>query len=610
MTARTAAELLARQAAAAPDAVAIDTGQDRWTYRELAGAADRLTAQLAGGGTPAAVLVPAGPQAVALMFALLASGTVFTWLDPAAPAARHLAVAADCGARMLIAGQDQAGSDTVCQAVQAGLAVAVLAGSQPELTSSGTGPAAGTVPRPAPHPAPRPAQPDGLACVLYTSGSQGAPKGILQSQDNIAAFASWFGTEFGMGPGARLLRWASFAYDAVFAEVIGVPAAGGTVVMPEFRRDDPGAVLAALGSYGITHFQCVPSFARQLLGLIRARGVAPRDLRVLLLAGEALTPDLVAAVRELLPGTGLVNLYGPTETILATWHRTTAADAAAASVPVGRAIPGRRVSVVRADGSACPAGQEGEILVAGDELSLGYLGTAGHGGRFAPAADGSCGFWTGDRGLLRDDGLLEYRGRLDGQVKVHGNRVEPAEAEAALLADPLVLGALVTAREHNGDTVLTALVVAPGADPAGLRRAMAGRVPGYLVPRDIEIVAELPRLVSGKLDRAGVPPAGRPATQPAGQAAAPGGGQRPGGDLTAVLGAAWSAVLGGDPAGPDDDFFDRGGDSLAAARVIVRVAEAAGTELPLEAFLEAPRFADLAAYLAAAAARSVPRQRQ
>lgn len=585
----TAEEGLARWITAAPDAVVLETAQRRWTYRELAEAVERLAGQLQdaglGPGTVAAVLVPGDANAVALMLAMLRCRIVFTWLHPATPAARQLDVLRDCAAGFLIVSAEQAGAELVRAATDApargsAVGLAVLAGLEVTAVSRGRPPAS-----------PLPAE---AACVLYTSGSQGRPKGIVQSERSIIRFASWFAREFGLGPGARLLRWASFAYDAVFAEVLAAPLAGGTVVIPRYQREDPAATLAALRQYEVTHLQCVPSFARQLLALLRIQAQPPARLRTLLLAGEELPPDLAAMAFGLLPHAELVNLYGPTETILACWQRVRPADAQAAAIPVGQAIPGRRVSVIRADGQPCLPGEVGEIVVEGDQLSLGYLHDPGD-GRFRRDPGGRCTFRTGDRGLLRPDGRLEFRGRLDSQVKVHGNRVELAEVEAALLADPRVAAAIVAAHPEDGDTVLSAQVVAPGTTAAELRRRLASRLPSYLVPRGIWLVDELPRLVSGKVDRDAIgrvpPSAGPPGPDP---------------DLSAALAAAWAAALGCGPVGPEDDFFALGGDSLSAARVIVRLAESVGRELPLEAFLEAPAFGDMLAYLAGQLAAGQP----
>lgn len=584
----TAEEGLARWITAAPEAVVLDSAQRRWTYRELGEAVEHLAGQLEdaglGPGTVAGVLVPGDANAVVLMLALLRSRTVFTWLDPAAPAARQLAVLQDCAAGFLIAGAELAGAElagavTTAPERSPAPGLVVLRGPEVTVVSRGRSPASSL-----------PAQ---AACVLYTSGSQGRPKGIVQSEGSIVRFARWFGAEFGLRPGARLLRWASFAYDAVFAEVLAAPLAGAAVVIPPYRREDPAATLAMLRQHEVTHLQCVPSFARQLLALLRLQAQPPAQLRTLLLAGEVLPPDLAATVFRLLPGTDLVNLYGPTETILACWHRVRPADARAVTIPVGQAIPGRRVSVIGAGGQRCPPGKVGEIVVEGDQLSLGYLHDPGD-GRFSRGPGGHCTFRTGDRGLLRPDGRLEFHGRLDSQVKVHGNRVELAEVEAALLADPGVAGALVAARPHEGDTVLAAQVVAPGTTVAELRRRLARQLPSYLVPCEIQLVGELPRLVSGKVDRDAVsrePPApGRPSPDPGAPSPDPG--------LSAALAAAWTSVLGCGPVGPEDDFFALGGDSLSAARVIVRLAESVGRELPLEAFLDAPAFGDMLAYLA------------
>jgi amino acid adenylation domain-containing protein len=556
--------------------VVLETAQRRWAYRELADAVDRIAGQLPEAGllpgAVVAVLVPGDGNAVALMMALLRCRIVFTWLDPAVPPGRQLDVMRDCGVGFLIVDAALADSAAIAPARNSGVGLVTLAGLEVTAVSHGRR-------------RPPPALPPGAACVLYTSGSRGQPKGIVQSERSIVRFATWFADQFGIGPGARLLRWASFAYDAVFAEVIAAPLSGAAVIIPRYRREDPAATLAVLRQHEITHLQCVPSFARQLLSLLQVQAQPLPQLRTVLLAGEVLPPELAALAFRVLPQAELVNLYGSTETILACWHRVTAADARAAAIPVGQAIPDRQVSVIGPDGGRCPPGEAGEILIEGDQLSLGYLGDPG-GSRFRREPDGRCTFRTGDRGRLRPDGRLEFLGRLDRQVKVHGNRVELAEVEAAFLAHPRVVGAVIAARPQDADTVLVAQVVtAPGTTGAELRHYLAGQLPSYMVPRDIQVMDDLPRLVSGKMD----PDAAltSPARMP-----------EPGPELAAALAAAWDAVLGCGPVGPDDDFFALGGDSLSAAKVIVRLAEKVHRELPLEAFLDAPAFGDMLACLA------------
>ena len=562
-----------------PEAVAIDVGDETWTFRRLSAAIDTLTRGLHDAGIRSgdlvAVLVTAGPEAVALMFAMLQRGIVFTWLDPEVPAARHLAVIQDCAPTCLITDEENAKGETVSRARDRGVCVVVMTG----LLFSVSGP-------PSRRSTPLP---PGTACVLYTSGSQGRPKGILQSARNIVQFVDWFAGAFAIEPGARVLRWASFAYDAVFAEVLAAPAAGATVVLPHYRRSDPAATVAVLDRFAVTHLQCVPSFARELLGLVRARGTVPGSLRTVLLSGEVLYPDVVRSARELLPDVFLVNLYGPTETILATWHPVAAGDARSERIPVGRAIPGREVTVVGEDGHPCAPGQVGEIVIAGNHLGLGYLGDRETG--FVRRADGTAEFHTVDSGLLRSDGALEFVGRLDDQVKVRGNRVSPADVEATMLDDPAVRAAAVAAEVVAGETALVAFAVAPGASPAALRRRLADRLPSFMVPREVVLVPQLPRLVSGTVDRGAL---GRTARRPAD------GGPTPPSGSAGVLSAAWSAALGRSEVAPDDDFFELGGDSLNAAKVIVRVAEALGVELPMEVFLDAPVFRERARRLAMA----------
>src|SRR6266511_1812724 len=301
--------------------------------------------------------------------------------------------------------------------------------------------------------------------------STGKPKGIAQSHGAFAQFVSWMAGVFQLGPGSREAQWAAPEHDPALCEVFATLVSGGTLCpVPDRIRAHPEKLVGWLAQERITFLQTVPSFARELLKAIDGSGAAGRlgALDRIVLMGEALPADLANGLRAALPHIRLANIYGPTETIAATWYEIT--DDVVGTVPIGRSIPGRQVLVLDERDRPCPTGFTGEIVIRSRYVAPGYVGdrTAGDAFRlvsgYAPGeADGVRCYRTGDLARRRWDGLLEFRGRRDLQVKLYGTRVELAEVEAALA-------------EHDS---VAECVVVPLTDRDGL----VVRLVAYVVPR-------------------------------------------------------------------------------------------------------------------------------
>jgi amino acid adenylation domain-containing protein len=352
------------------------------------------------------------------------------------------------------------------------------------------------------------AAPDATAYVAYTSGTSGRPKGIRQTHAALAQFTGWFAAEFGIGAGTRLAQWAAPGYDAGLVEVFAALRAGATLCPVPWRiRADPDCLVPWLARERVTVLQTVPSFARELEPLLGA-GPAPVRLAALLLAGEALPGPLAGRLRARLPGTRLVNLYGPTETILATRHEVSAADAAAGTVPIGRAIPGRELLVLDDRDRPCPPGEVGHLVIRSRYVTTGYVGAAAaETAAFRPPA-GTGGpvphYRTGDLGRWRPDGVLEFHGRRDLQIKMYGTRLELADVEAALDADGTVAScAVAPVTGPDGLPVrLDAYVVpGPGGTADRWRAALRRRFGDLVLPVTFTTVDSLPRNTGGKVDR-------------------------------------------------------------------------------------------------------------
>jgi amino acid adenylation domain-containing protein len=598
-----------RAAEAHGPAVAVECEEARLTYAELDERSGRLARRLAALGAPAgapvAVLGENTAQTVVAMLAVFKAGCAFVPLSPGLPRARLKAIFDVARPGWMIAGEGLLGH------------VAEVFPSVPRVVAVD---AAGRLGDDEPGddgaaPERAPGGPDDMAYVYFTSGSTGRPRGIAGRHKGLDHFVDWEIRALGLGPGTRVSQLTTPTHDPFLRDVWVPLCAGGTVCAPA-----PGTVLDAralvdwIDAGGLHVVHCIPSLFRLLL----EGGIAPgrfAALRWVLLAGEPLLPADVRRWTEVFgERIGLVNLYGPTETTLAKFaHFVRSGDALRRTVPIGKPIEGAAAVVLDARGKPAPRGTVGEIYIRTPYRSLGYLGDPARtaeafvanplGGRADDVV-----YRTGDFGRVLDDGSFEFAGRRDQQVKIRGIRVELAEVEGALRAHPAVRDVAVADREHaDGTRYLCAWLVVEG-EPGleALRAFAAAALSDELVPSAFVTLPALPRTATGKVDRAALP--------------APGGA----GDARAfvapctpaeeALAAIWREVLEVERVGAHDNFFRLGGHSLLATRVVARVRDAFGVELPLRALFEAPTvaaFAERVESLAGAGgdggARPIPR---
>ena len=584
--------LLADAAARTPDAPALLHDRGTTTHGELdrlaAALAARLRAAGAGPESRVGLLAERGPEMVAGVLAAWKAGAAYVPLDPAYPRERLAYMLDDAGVTVLLAREDRL--DRVPGFRGTVVPLAPAAGS-PRSGPAGVGEGTG---------ADAPLLPGNLAYVIYTSGSTGRPKGVEVEHGNLLATLQAAREAFGFGPGDVMPSLASFAFDIWHFEVVAPLLAGAAVrLVPRERVADVEALVRGLDDATLLH--AVPALMRQVVlaaGSGEGRGLSA--LRAAFVGGDAVPPDLLPEMKSAFPGAAVRVLYGPTEgTVICAAHDASA-DGVVVHHPLGRPLPGARLYVLAAGGDLLPAGVPGELCIAGDGVARGYLGrpdlTAE---RFVPDdVSGVAGgrlYRTGDRARLRPDGRLEFLGRLDGQVKVRGFRIETGEVEAALAEHPAVREAVVTVREDvPGDRWLVGYVVTDGSAPpaAELRVHLAARLPEYMVPGAFVALDALPLTPTGKTDRRALP-----APDPA--AAGP-GYVAPRGPVEEVLATLWAELLGVERVGARDGFFEIGGHSLLATRVVSRVREAFGVEVPLRAIFDAPTVAELAARVEAA----------
>jgi amino acid adenylation domain-containing protein len=577
------AALFAAQAARRPDAVALSWDGGELTYRELDAQAERIAVLLrqrgAGAEARVGLCLERSPDLIAALLGVVRGGAAYVPLDPGYPDERLRWLAAD-----------------------AGVAVVVAAGRRVEGWPVVMSPAQPSPPSPLPPPLPPRRErgatalpglgPDRLACVLYTSGSTGEPKGVAVTEGGIVRLVHEPGFA-DLGPEQVFLQLAPLSFDAATLEIWGALGNGGRLVLPP-----PGPLsLAELGGtiarFGVTTLWLTAGLFHRM---VDERPEDLRPLAQLLAGGDVLSPDSVARLLTALPGLTLWNGYGPTENATFTCvERLAGPPPAGAAVPIGRPLAGTGVRVLDAALRPLPAGVAGELCATGGGLARGYLGRpAETAERFVPdpfaAAPGARLYRTGDRARWLADGRLDFLGRLDRQVKVRGFRVEPAEVEAALARLPGVRQAAAAVRGEGAERRLVAWAAGEGLAAAVLRAALRERLPEFLVPSEIEVLAELPLAATGKVDRAALARRG-----PAGEEAAAGAAPRT--LVEELLAAIWGEVLGRERVGVDDGFFDLGGHSLLATQVVSRVRQALGVELPLRDLFEAPTVAGLAARL-------------
>ncbi|MBV9775157.1 MAG: AMP-binding protein, partial [Gemmatimonadetes bacterium] len=428
-------------------------------------------------------------------------------------------------------------------------------------------------------------------------------KGVLTPHRGVVNYLAFLADEYGIDARDTILQLATVSFDASIRDILGPLSSGARLVLVRAEETaEPARLLARVREHGVTGIMAiVPTLLRPLLDAAEAEGGAGASLRLLLLSGEPLpVADVRRAHGAFGAGLRVVNQWGATECTMSSTFHTVADDEAGTIAPVGRPIHNTRVYVLDPEGEPVPDGVPGEAYIATPGVARGYGGQpALSAEKFVPdpfsGEPGARMYRVGDRVRRLHDGALEFLGRMDGQVKVGGVRVELGEVEAALRAHPAVRTAAVVARGDAGATRLVAYLVAkPGEDPApgALRAWLAERLPSYMVPAAWVRLDALPTLPNGKLDRRALP-------EPEGA----GGDEAyvaPRTPTEEILAGIWAEVLGVERVGAEDDFFALGGHSLLATRMIARVRGAFGTELPLRTLFEAPTVAGIAERVEAA----------
>ncbi|WII35952.1 non-ribosomal peptide synthetase [Paenibacillus thiaminolyticus] len=560
---QTLANRLRKQAQCTPDRPALLYGDDSMTYRELEDASGRVAHDLIQAGCQGqavALLMERSAEMVIAILGIVKAGAAFVPIDPAFPEKRVQYMLADCGARLMLT--DASNQDMAVR----------LWGEQVAVW----GPNLKTAPS-LPERAALPALPEGLAYILYTSGSTGQPKGVLVKHPSILNTLRGLHERYPMGPQDVYLFKTAYTFDVSLSELWGWMWGGGALAILEPGGEkNPAALAAAIQRYGVTHINFVPPMLSALIHGLDEEGIkALQGLRYIFAAGEALPGALAREVVKKLPEVRLENLYGPTEvSIYATGYSVTGTEEG--GIPIGRPLPNVHVYIMDEGGALQPIGVPGELYVGGAGVAAGYVNReAQTAERFMvdPYVEGGRMYRTGDLARWNREGQVEYLGRTDDQVKIRGYRIELGEVEKQLLETGLVREAVVVSKTGPaGFPYLCAYVTTQEPLKTEEVRAELGtRVPSYMIPGHIIRLETIPLNSSGKADRRALADLNMEWHEHSTSYEAPRTGTE------RKLAALWSEILGiqEDEIGIHDSFFELGGHSLSILRFLARTASQA-----------------------------------
>lgn len=573
-----------------PEREAVSQGEHSWTYAELDGASDQLAQILHQRGVAredtVAVTGERSFGLIATMLGILKSGGVLLPVDPDLPAKRRASMLRIAQARVqLVVGNDRDKRKTA----DADIPVLELAANSGLPTIETTIGEDAWIDLSIP-------QPNDPAYIFFTSGTTGTPKGILGSHKGLGHFISWQQKQFDIGVDDRIAQLANISFDAVLRDVFLPLVSGAVLCLP--LEDEESLVLHWLQRQAITVMHTVPSVAQSWL-LDTPKQLLLPDLRLLLFSGEALSDIVVKDWRDLMSDhCNIVNLYGPTETTMVKCFQIIKEPPLPGFQPIGHPLPQTQVLILKRDGALTGIGEAGEIVLCSPFSTLGYLGGSGNeqsGFQINPFHDNSQNrvYYTGDKGCYRPDGALDFLGRLDDQVKIHGVRIELEEVRVVLNNHPKIKQAAVLVREDNTrEKRLVAYIVLEDASlptTESLRRALSDYLPNAMIPEIFMPIEAMPLTPSGKLNRKALPVPELDRSMLSSEYMAPRT------ETEETLVNLWKEVLMLDSTpGIQDDFFALGGHSLLSAHLVVRMEEALGLAIPLQHFFAHPTIAELA----------------
>jgi amino acid adenylation domain-containing protein/non-ribosomal peptide synthase protein (TIGR01720 family) len=576
----TLVSLIEKQVQASPDSPAVSYAGATLSYAELNARANRLARWLrargAGAEVPVGVCLERSNELVIALLAILKSGGGYVPLDPEYPPQRLAHMLEDAGIKLLVTQTelreklpDHEAATFLVDEQQAELEA--LADSNLEHVAG----------------------PDNLAYIIFTSGSTGRPKGVLNEHRGICNRLLWMQEEYQLDAGDSVLQKTPFSFDVSVWEFFWPLMTGARLVVAKPGGHRDSSYLADLiVAETITTMHFVPPMLQVFLQDVKAPECT--SLKRVICSGEALPYDLQQRYFELLPGE-LHNLYGPTEAAIDVSYWACRRDTDDMTVPIGAPVANTQLYVVDANGQQCGIGVPGELWIGGIQVARGYinrpeLSAAAFVGDPFSQTDGARAYRTGDLVRWREDGNIEFLGRIDHQIKLRGFRIELGEIENHLNEIAGVEQSVVLLREDTpGLKQLVAYVKSANPDAFNTNdaaAALAGELPDYMIPSAFVVLEEFPLTPNGKLDRKALP---APDTQVKDTEY-----EAPRNETEEQLAAMWAELLGVEKIGVHDDFFSLGGHSLVAMQVVSRIMQSMGVQLPLESLFDAPTIAGLA----------------
>ncbi|MFI7127215.1 amino acid adenylation domain-containing protein [Nonomuraea sp. NPDC050153] len=442
-----------------------------------------------------------------------------------------------------------------------------------------------------------PASPGDLAYVIFTSGSTGAPKGVMIEHRAALNTVRDLNQRFRVGPADRFLALSALSFDLSVYDVYGALAVGATLVMGDPAADkDPAAWARLVEEERVTVWNSVPALMELLVDHAEHEGTDLGSLRLVLLSGDWIPLTLPDRIRALAPGAEVISLGGATEgSIWSISYPIGRVDPSWTSIPYGRPLANQAFHILGPGLRDTPAGVPGDLYIGGAGVATGYwrdpVRTSAS--FLTHPRTGERLYRTGDLGRYTSDGVIEFLGRADAQVKIRGYRIELGEIETHLARHPDVTECVVTTDGQGTGAQLVAYVVTPRPDPARLRAHLAETLPAYMIPARFVALPGLPLTPNGKVDRRRLP---APSAAPAGTRTPPET------DTERLVSAVWAEVLDGADFGVDDDFFDVGGHSLLAIKVVARLRRRLPSPVAVVDLFKHPTVRELAAFADGAAA--------
>jgi len=581
---KTVAQIFEEVAAATPNAVAVVLGDQQLTYAELNARANRVAHKLRGldigNETMVGCCIERSLELAVALLGVLKAGGAYVPLDPSYPKERFDFMLEDIRSPVMLTQRSLVSTVFAGRKLTA-LCVDEIAASAPNGTDVNPAPASG---------------PPNLAYVMYTSGSTGQPKGVMIENRAIVRLVR--NTNYcGFGPQETFLQFAPASFDASTLEIWGPLLNGGRLVMMQPQASSLDDLGRTIRKHGVTTLWLTAGLFHLM---VEQRLEDLRPIRQLLAGGDVLSARHVRLVLENLPDCRLINGYGPTEnTTFTCCHTMRAGERVPESVPIGPPISNTQVYILDEHMQPLGPGKTGELYAAGDGVARGYLNNpAATAEKFLPnpfsEREGERMYRTGDLARWRDDGVVEFLGRIDNQVKVLGHRIEPGEVETVLRMNPGVSQVCVVphADESGSKQLVAYFVPASGAalSPTDLRTFLTGKLPHYMIPTRFISIAAFPLSANGKVDRAALP---APVIVAVGNVSA----EAPYTKLEQTLAELWQRILRVERVGLDDNFFDLGGDSLMIVAAHSNLQKMFEVEIPVTDLFEFTTIRTLAQHL-------------